>query len=175
MVYKMGEVAGPQNVKSIPIYERNYNLPLPDGDNTRWQMIGEMFEIRTWSPVVADAITQDFAKDYVPGDRLSIVGNSGGGTIAIEALDLLEENGVYVDQVILRGFPVMEWNLSNVGRVDYIAANPPISDWKYYSVDINPFDNVNVPEHRAGFQGHTLPDTATRKQVGDLIADLMIR
>jgi len=44
-----------------------------------------------------------------------------------------------------------------------------------YSIDVNPFDGVNVQEHRVDLWGHVPQNTATKKQIGDLIADLMIR
>jgi hypothetical protein len=104
-----------------------------------------------------------------PGEKLTLVGNSGGGTVAIEALDLLEESGIYVDQVILRGSPVKERTLKNVGRVDYITSN---ADY-YYSFDSNPFDGVSVQEHRVDFWGHVMRDNATRIKVADLIVSLI--
>ncbi|MDH7475630.1 MAG: hypothetical protein QHJ74_16745, partial [Anaerolineae bacterium] len=164
ILYRVGQVVGPENVKHIPIFK---------GDvwNTRLEMFGEMFEKRTWSPLVAEEIAQDIQeRPLALGERLIIIGSSGGGTVAIESLDLLEEKGIYVDQVILRGSPVQELILRNVGRVDYITSN---FDY-YYSFDINPFDRVTVSEYRLDFWGHVPPDAGVNKQIADLIVDLIM-
>lgn len=88
----------------------------------------------------------------------------------------LEGKGVHVNQVILRGSFISQLILSNVDRVDYIAAEPPWSD-RYYSVDINPFDSVSVNEHVAnGLYGHMPADDAreeTWTRIGDMVIDLI--
>ncbi len=162
-MYRLGLVAGSDNVTHIPIYKGN------DWD-TRWEMFGELIEKRTWSPVVADAINgalQD--RPLSPGEKLILVGNSGGGTVAIESLDLLEQAGIYVDQVVLRGSPVKEVSLRNVGRVDYITSHFD----HYYSYDSNPHDGVTVQEHTADFWGHTIPDSDTVVTIADLMVSLI--
>ena len=163
ILHKLGQTVGQANVKHIPIFHGNVF-------DTRLQMLAEMYEYRIWSPTVASTITQDLTQRPLKrGEKLTLVGNSGGGTIAIESLDLLAEEGIYVDHVILRGSPVHEYTLRNVGRVDYITSN---FDY-YYSFDINPFDGVSVQSHRLDFWGHVPPNANIRKQIGDLIAGLI--
>lgn len=163
ILYRLGLIAGPENVTHIPVYTGN-------AWDTRLEMFGEMYEQRTWSPVVAETIIGDLQdRPLSPGEQLILVGNSGGGTVAIESLDLLEDAGIYVDQVILRGSPVKEFSLKNVGQVDYITSNFD----HYYSFDSNPFDAVDVQEHRVDFWGHVIPDNATRIKVAELIVSLI--
>lgn len=134
-------------------------------------MFGEMIEIPTWSPIVADAIAQDLQDSpLLPGQDIVLVGESGGGTVAIEALDLLEVIGIEVDQVILRGSPVHELFLSNVNRVDYITSK---LDY-YYSFDVNPVDGVQVKEYRIDFWGHVPPDNRAWMEIGLLIHNLIL-
>lgn len=162
ILYKLIQVAGEDNVTHIPIYQG-------DVFETRLEMFGEMFEIRTWSNVVADEIAKDLENNPLQANQaLIIVGDSGGGTIAIEALDLLAEKDIFVDQVILRGSPVQENELENVGRVDYITSQGD----PYYSWDSNPNDAVDVIEHVLDFEGHVPPDNQARAAVGNLIAHL---
>jgi RHS repeat-associated protein len=166
ILHQVGIFVGPDNVTHIPVYTGG------DAGATRWQMFHEaFFEQRIWSPIVADTIARELeARPLTLGERLVIIGESGGGTIAIEALDLLEERGIFVDQVILRGSLVQEPALKNVGRVDYIT-----SDFDYYySYDSNPYDAVDVHQHIVHFIGHVPPDTRVKKQVADLIAALVI-
>ncbi len=90
--------------------------------------------------------------------------------MAIEALDLLEEYGIHVDQVILRGSPVQEAALTNVTRVDYITSK---FDY-YYSYDSNPNDSVVVQQHKVNFWGHTLPTSMVVVDVAELMMSLMV-
>lgn len=160
-MYKLQQTVGADNVTHIPIYYEG---------NSKLQMLGEMLEVRTWSDDVANTIVQDLADNPLEeGQALVIVGNSGGGTVAVEALDLLAEQGIFVDQLILRGSPVHELWLENVGGVDYITShNDP-----YYSVDVNPFDAVEVNEVVLDFEGHVPPTDEARKDVGDTISYLV--
>jgi len=135
-------------------------------------MFGEMFEIRTWSPKVSGTISQDLKFNPLSlNERLIIIGNSGGGTVAIESLDQLQQAGIKVNQVILRGSPVHELILRNVDRVDYITSN---LDY-YYSFDSNPFDQVRVREYKVNFLGHVPPDANTNRRIADLIVELILR
>jgi len=165
LLFRVGQVVGPEKVKHISIFEGSTF-------HTRFDMIKEMFEIRVWSPKVADTIAQDLQiVPLTPGERLILIGNSGGGTVAVESLDLLQQKGIFVNQAILRGSPVMENVLKNVGQVDYITSN--FDYW--YSVDTNPFDTVKVREHKVNFLGHVPPDVATKKKIVDLIVDLILQ
>jgi hypothetical protein len=162
ILYRVGKVVGPENVKHIPIYKGSVF-------NTRIEMFKESFECRIWSPIATNDIVRDIELNPLSGKKLIIIGGSGGGTVAIESLDLLEEKGIFVDQVILRGSLVREWNLRNVGRVDYITSH---FDY-YYSFDMNPFDDVDVQEHVLDFWGHVPPTAVIKKQIADLIVDLV--
>jgi hypothetical protein len=165
LLYRLGLAAGSENVIHIPIYKGSVW-------DTRWEMLGEaLLERRTWSPVVANTIIGDLQdRPLSPGERLILVGNSGGGTIAIESLDLLEDAGIYVDQVILRGSPVQEDSLKNVGSVDYITSHFD----HYYSYDSNPNDGVDVQEHQVDFWGHEIPDSSTVVKIANLMISLII-
>ncbi|RMD99057.1 MAG: RHS repeat-associated core domain-containing protein [Bacteroidetes bacterium] len=171
LLYVLSLMAGEENVVHIPLFTEPYRQGVSHLD-----MIGESLGIGAdQTQFAVDQISQYLAENPLqPGQRLVLVGSSAGGTVAIEALDLLEERGIFVDQVILRGSPVQELSLGNVGRVDYIAADPPMSDW-YYSVDINPFDSVTVNEHSIpGFSGHQ-PQTARQlRQIAGMVVDLII-
>ncbi|MGQ0600108.1 MAG: RHS repeat-associated core domain-containing protein [Anaerolineales bacterium] len=176
-LYRLGLVAGAGNIKHIPVY---YGEGAMGGTGvTRLQMMGEMAEVRTWSDDVASAIAQDLADNPLsPGQRLVVVGASGGGTVAVESLDLLQDKGIYVDQLILRGSPVKESALVNVGQVDYITGNyygGVVPSDHYYSYDSNPSDGVQVQEHRVDFYGHVPPDNRSRMLVVDLIVSLVAR
>ena len=167
-MYAAGLASG-NSVTHIPVYY---------GDGfwgstgwTRLQMLAEGYEWRVWSSQVADAIAGDLsANPLAPGERVVIIGSSGGGTVAVEALDLLQQHGVYVDQLILRGSYVREISLTNVGRVDYITSH--FDHW--YSFDVNPFDSVSVQEHVANFRGHVPPTAYNVAEIGDLIINLMV-
>jgi hypothetical protein len=76
-----------------------------------------------------------------------------------------------VDQVIARGSPVSELSLNNVDDVDYITAGK--SDYDY-SVDVNPFDGVQVDEHRVSFYGHVMRTPADWREVGKMIFSLVV-
>jgi RHS repeat-associated protein len=173
-LFRVGQIVGPENVIHIPIFIGNVDV-------MRIQMLLEMCEVRLWSPVVADAISADLERRPLsPAERLVIIGNSGGGTAAIESLDLLQKKGIFVDQVILRGSPVRESSLKNVGRVDYITAEfyGGIIPDQYYSFDSNPFDDIQVQEHRIDFEQsppiHTPRATRTKNKIANLIVSLII-
>ena len=156
ILYALSLLAGAENVIHVPLFTEAYRR-----GPSQLDMIGEALGIGPNQTQAAVEFVENYhaANPLQPGQQLVLVGNSAGGTVAIEALRQLEERGIYVDQVILRGSLVHELSISNVGRVDYIAADPPQSD-KYYSVDINPFDSVTVNEHQIfGFSGH-IPQTS---------------
>jgi hypothetical protein len=93
-----------------------------------------------------------------------------GGVVARQSYYLLQQHGVYVDQLILRGSYVREISLPNVGRVDYITSH--FDHW--YSFDVNPFDSVSVQEHVVNFRGHVPPTAYNVAEIGDLIINLMV-
>jgi hypothetical protein len=93
--------------------------------------------------------------------------------VAIELLDDLQEEGIFVDKVILRGSLVIENTLANVGSVDYITAENPYTD-QYYSIDSNPFDAISVQEYRIqGLHGHDPTGQGVMDQIGILIYSLI--
>lgn len=187
ILYRVTQIVGEQNVKSIPIYTNLTigNILFIPGNPfcTRIEMLLEAYGLQIWSPTVASAISADLRmRPLKGGERLVIIGNSGGGTIAIEALDLLQEENIFVNQVILRGSPVHELRLSNVGRVDYITANffffNLLPSDHYYSFDSNPFDDVVVEEHRIDFEdpppNHVPPNEKINKKIANLIVQLIV-
>jgi hypothetical protein len=178
-LYRLGLVAGADNVTHIPVYTTSNANSITGRLTNYFEMWGEAFEYRTWSPKVAATIAQDLAdRPLSPGQRLVIVGASGGGTVALESLDLLQDKGIYVDQLILRGSLAKESDLQNVGQVDYITANfigGVIPSDYYYSYDSNPNDGVQIQEHRVDFNGHVPPDNRSRTLVVDLIVNLVSR
>jgi hypothetical protein len=178
-LYRLGLIAGSENVRHIPIYTTSTADSVLGRLVNYFEMFGEAFEYRTWSRKVADTIAQDLADSPLsPGQRLIIVGASGGGTVAVESLDLLQDKGIYVDQLILRGSPVQESTLRNVGRVDYITAKflgGVIPSDHYYSFDSNPNDGIQVQEHQVDFYGHVPPDNRSRALVVNLIISLISR
>jgi RHS repeat-associated protein len=171
LLYVLSLMAGEENVIHVPLFTE------PGGIwKRRIDMVGEALGIAADQTQFAANMIGQYLVDnpLQPGQKLVLVGSSAGGTVAIEVLDLLEEEGIFVDQVILRGSPVHELSLGNVGRVDYIAADPPSSDW-YYSVDINPFDGVTVNEHSiSGFSGHKPQTDRQRRQIAGMVVDLII-
>ena len=169
-----------ENVTHIPVYNTGYD----DIWQARYAMYSEAFGYRK---IFAHQVAETIATEYNPelDGKLIIVGSSAGGTSAIEALDILEEKGIFVDQVILRGSFVSELFLDNVGRVDYIAPESPFwSDMGNYSIDVNPFDAVTVQEHQIpGFTAHVPPsfnpperggdNGRIMRQIGSLVIDLI--
>jgi hypothetical protein len=166
--YLLQTHAGEESVVHIPVFTSGFSRP-----KSQLEMLREALWLsKPETEYAASFITQHLAGNPLNGKRLILVGSSAGGTVAIETLDILAERGIYVDQVVLRGSYVSEPILNNVGRVDYIAADPPWSD-HYYSIDINPFDRVTVNEYRvAGFSGH-VPRAEDLKKIGALIIDLI--
>lgn len=77
--------------------------------------------------------------------------------------------------MVLRGSFVHELILINVTKVDYIATNPLWSD-QWYSLDVNPFDSVDVQEHVATqLYDHTPSGTLSQIQAQlEEISDLII-
>lgn len=172
IIYRLGTVVGRGNVVHIPVYESDVN-------STRGTMLGEMLEARVESPSVAARIQGDLQQHPLgSGERIAIVGNSGGGTLAVESLDQLQSAGISVDQVILRGSPIQESPLVNVNRVDYITADKilgVIPTDHYYSHDSNPFDAVQVNEYTVpGFYGHVMEDPQVRQTVTNMIVSLLV-
>ena len=172
VMYYLSEAVGEENVTHVPVFTD----PYVQGPS-QLDMFGEALGIdANWTESALDMITTELTNNPLEnGQELVIVGSSAGGTVAIELLDDLQREGIFVDQVILRGSPVMELTLTNVGRVDYITAEIPISDWKYYSIDINPFDAVIVQEHQVpGLVGHDPTGQGVMSQIGTLIVDLIM-
>jgi hypothetical protein len=172
LLFVLSMMAGEENVVHIPLFTEPYRRGLSHLD-----MIGESLGIGANQTQFAVEQIEQYLTEHPlePGQQLVMVGSSAGGTIAIEALDLLKERGIYVDQVILRGSFVQEFSLDNVGQVDYIAADPPLSDWRNYSFDINPFDNVSVNEHQVpGFSEHTPQTPRQQRQIAGMVVDLII-
>jgi RHS repeat-associated protein len=163
-LFRVGSIVGQDNIIHIPIFTDDVNT-------TRVQMFMEMLEFPIWSPIAADAIVQNINDNPLsPNESIIIIGNSGGGTVAVELLELLEGEGVFVDQLILRGSPILETSLTNVGRVDYITSN---ADY-YYSYDSNPFDGVAVQTYIVDFWGHVPPDAAVKTEIINLYIDIIL-
>lgn len=172
LLYVLSLMSGEGNVVHIPLFTEPYRRGASHLD-----MIGESLGIGADQTQFAVEQIEQYLTEHSlePGQRLVMVGSSAGGTVAVEALHWLKERGIYVDQVILRGSFIQELSLDNVGQVDYIAADPPLSDWRNYSFDINPFDGVTVNEHRVhGFSGHTPQTARQQRQVAGMVVDLII-
>ena len=167
-IQRLSDAAGIGNVQHIPVYWGQC------GSTTcsRFSMLGEVAGIRSWSPYVADQIAAALTvRPLTTGEKLILVGESGGGTLAVAALDLLAQKGIYVDQVIARGSPIGKLSITNVGRLDYITTGP--RDY-YYSVDINPFD-IPVNEHRFGEFRHVPQTYMDKALIGQVMHDLVQR
>ncbi|HMN15083.1 MAG TPA: hypothetical protein PKD55_22420 [Bellilinea sp.] len=92
----------------------------------------------------------------------------------MEILDDLENDGVFVDKLILRGSLVIESSLTNVGEVDYITAEHAIND-RYYSMDINPYDAVQVKEYSIpGLDEHVPRGLDEMNKIGSLVVNLIL-
>jgi RHS repeat-associated protein len=170
-LYALSLLTGSENTVHVPLFTEPYQRGISHLD-----MFGEAVGVEPDQTKSAVQFIEQYLEEnpLETDQRLVLVGSSAGGTVAIEALKSLEESGIYVDQVILRGSPILELSLGNVGRVDYIAADPPRSD-RYYSVDINPFDNVDVNQHQVyGMSGHVPETMRQQRQVAGLIVDLII-
>jgi hypothetical protein len=131
---------------------------------------------KQWTNIALDAISSELENNPLgESEKLVIVGSSAGGTVGAELLDDLKADGIFVDQLILRGSPVVELNLTNVGEVDYITAENPLED-HYYSIDVNPFDAVHVQEYRIpGLHDHVPHGFGQMNQIGSLIVDLIMK
>jgi RHS repeat-associated protein len=168
--YVLQEIYGEANVFHIPLYTDGAT-----GWAARAQMVGEALgSEKPWTYAALEFI---LANPPSPGQEVVIVGSSAGGTVAVELLELLEAENIFVDILILRGSFVMENSLTNVGEVHYLAGDPPLSDI-YYSVDINPFDGVVVQQHIVpGLDHHNPRDTDNPKQalenIGFLIKNIL--
>ncbi|MBK7894750.1 MAG: hypothetical protein IPJ90_07675 [Anaerolineaceae bacterium] len=172
LLYLLQDTLGEENVLHVPVF--NDGAEIWAG---RAQMVGEA--IGAEKPWTNDALEFILANPPAPGEQVVIVGSSAGGTVAVELLQLLEAENIFVDVLILRGSFVMEGSLTNVGEVHYLAGDPPLSDW-YYSVDINPFDGVKVQQHIVpGLDHHAPNDTEDPKQavenIGNLIVDILTK
>jgi hypothetical protein len=170
------QFAGKENVEAIPVFNTGYSNLL----EWRMAMLAESSgQAKPFSNLVANVIEKslDFAygNPLRAGERIVLVGSSAGGTVAIESLDLLDERGIYVDQVILRGSFVDEPWLNNVGRVDYLASDPPYADTWNYSLDVNPFDEVKVQQYVIpGLPGHQISEAADPGAVQNWINNLIV-
>jgi RHS repeat-associated protein len=176
LMYWLVQAVGRENVIHIPLFTSDYEgLPGERRTLGKFDMYGESLGIRDdWTDKALDAIRSELEENPLgENEKLVIVGSSAGGTVAAELLDDLEAGGIFVDQLILRGSYVSELNLTNVGEVDYIAAENPQTD-EYYSIDVNPFDAVQVQEYRIpGLMGHVPRDLDEMNNVGSLIVDLI--
>jgi len=168
--YVLQEVYDEASVFHTPVFTNG-----SQGWAARAEMVGEAFgSEKPWTNAALEFI---LANPPYPGERVVIVGSSAGGTVAVELLELLEAENIFVDTLILRGSFVMEGSLTNVGEVHYLAGDPPLSDW-YYSVDTNPFDGVDVQEHIVpGLNHHAIADNDNPRQalqnIGALIVDIL--
>ena len=172
IMYWISKEIGSNNLIHIPMFTNPYRRGFAHAE-----MFGEAFGLSTrWTNTALDAIRTELKNNpLAKGEKLVIIGSSAGGTVAAELLDNLSRDGVFVDQLILRGSPVIELNLLNVGEVDYITAENPRSD-HYYSVDVNPFDSVQVQEYRiSGLTGHVPRGIDDMNNIGSLIVDLILR
>lgn len=165
------EIYGEDNVCHIPLYTDGAS-----GWAARAQMVGEALgSEKPWTHAALEFI---LANPPSPGQEVVIVGSSAGGTVAVELLELLEAENIFVDILILRGSFVMESSLTNVGEVHYLAGDPPSSDI-YHSVDINPFDGVAVQQHIVpGLTNHSPNETDNPRQalenIGFLIKNILM-
>jgi len=170
ILYVLGLLAGEENVIHVPLFTDPFRRGFSQLD-----MIAEALGFGADQTRFAAQFIKQYLGEHPleAGQRLVLVGSSAGGTVAVETLDMLEEAGIFVDHLIMRGSFVHELSIDNVGRVDYIAADPPLSD-QYYSVDINPFDSISVNEHKVyGLSGHN-PNAGQMLRIAGLIVDLMI-
>ena len=161
-----GKAVGISNVVHIPIFQGNVF-------ESRIDMFLEMLDLsHEWTSFAVEEIGSYLADNPLePNERLILLGESGGGTIAIEMLSQLAEDGISVDQVIMRGSPLLEL-FGNVERIDYIT-----SRFDYYDsllIDMNPSDDSAIYRHRMDFIGHVPPDTQMVAQIGLLIYDLIL-
>jgi RHS repeat-associated protein len=80
LVYQIERAAGSGSASHIPIFTGGLG-------ETRVDMFEEMFDLnQDWSTHVVGAIESDIRNNPLePGEELILVGNSGGGTVAIEA------------------------------------------------------------------------------------------
>jgi RHS repeat-associated protein len=171
-MYWISQRYGDESLIHVPLFTNPYRRGW-----THLEMFAEAFGFRTyWTNKALEAILTELYKNPLQrGEKLVLVGSSAGGTVAAELLDDLEREGIFVNQLILRGSPVSELNLTNVGRVDYITAENPLDD-HYYSVDVNPFDAVQVQEHRVpGLDEHVPHGFAEMNRIGSLIVNLIMK
>ena len=177
ILHTLNESFGSENVHHIPVFNTGY-----PGGSWEWRLAiwGEAY---LWDKPYANRVanTVEQSLDPVPlgpNEKLVLVGSSAGGTAAIEALDILQEKGIFVDHVILRSSAASEWWLSNVGQADYLATNPPSGDWLNYSLDINPIDGIDVQQHVISeLTDHAVAasrDAVTAQEaINELIVDLI--
>jgi hypothetical protein len=171
-MYWIAQSVGEENLIHVPLFTNPYNK-----FGAHAEMVEEAFGLnKQWTDKALDMIRSDLENNPLEdGEKLVIIGSSAGGTVAAELLDDLEGDGIFVDQLILRGSPVVELNLMNVNEVDYITAENPLED-HYYSIDVNPFDSVQVQEYRIpGLHDHVPHGFDQMNKIGSLIVDLIMK
>jgi len=92
-------------------------------------------------------ILKDLAKDknpLVPGQRLILIGHSGGGAIASNLAPLLEGKGKQVDAVVTLGSPRVNWDLVKPTRAERIAVT---DSGDPYSNKADSGDAKNIETH----------------------------
>ncbi len=102
IILRLKQTVGFNKVSHIPVYD-------PDTGTARGQMYKELLGNRDLSSMVAQTITRDIHVNPLhDGERIVLVGNSGGGTLTIGSLPFFENDHIFIDQVIVRGSPVQQ-------------------------------------------------------------------
>jgi hypothetical protein len=173
-MYKLNSSLGAGKITHISVYygDGSKLLGIDKGsvDWTRLQMFAEMLEKRVWSEHVADSIEKDLkTRPLRVGERIVLLGISGGGTLAVESLELLKSKGITVDQVVLRGSPVHELGFGNFRRLDYITSGTDYYD--SFFIALSP--RVEIHRHIVdpGAWTHVPQEPKTVRMVADKIAE----
>ncbi len=135
------EDKGIENVKVIGVYNKT-NLA------TGLIQAGmEMINIGKYADEVAQEILDDLKDNpLADGEKLNLVGYSGGGQIVLNVSELLNEK-VTVDNTVLIGAPVAELTLNNTGKTTMIYAGLDPLSWNVYWYPVS--------LEFAGWFGHT--------------------
>ena len=110
-LFLLEQLFGKSNVLHLPVFTDGYRR----GPSQR-EMYAEIYgRKKTWTNKALGGI---LSNPPHPDDNVILVGSSAGGSVAIELLDLLEKEGIFVDHLVARGSPINEPWLNNLGQLD---------------------------------------------------------
>jgi RHS repeat-associated protein len=129
---------GVKDVRLFPAFNRNLHFLGLDVEGVGETLL-ESLNINVYSTNLANKIKEDLEKQpLAKGEQLNLIGYSGGGQVVLNAAEKLE--GVAkVDNLIVIGAPVFEFDIKNIGKVTSMfaafdplwSAGPGCSDYAF--------------------------------------------